>query len=135
MGSALLNVVFIVVPISRFLLQTHSPVPLAGEQCSSQWIVYPIPFLKGSAKIAVDRGKREGNSFKKAGKKGSYHFLLYTSVMQKRLTVKPHLSLEEVEQQYRTAKDPIARSHWQIVWLLAASAKPPSRSSNRTDTA
>src|SRR3974390_2516407 len=32
--------------------------------------------------------------------------------MQKRLTVKPHLSLEEVEQQYRTAKDPIAQSHW-----------------------
>ncbi len=39
--------------------------------------------------------------------------------MQKRLTVKPHLSLEEVEHHYRTAKDPVARSHWQIVWLLA----------------
>ena len=49
----------------------------------------------------------------------SYHFLVYTEVMQKRLAVKPHLSLEEVEQQYRTAKDPVARSHWQIVWLLA----------------
>jgi transposase len=39
--------------------------------------------------------------------------------MQKRLAVKPHLSLEEIEQQYRTAKDPVARSHWQIIWLLA----------------
>jgi hypothetical protein len=50
--------------------------------------------------------------------------------MQKRLAVKPHLTLEEIEQQYRTAKDPVARSHWQIVWLLAAAAKPPSRSSS-----
>ena len=39
--------------------------------------------------------------------------------MQKRLAVKPHLSLEEVENHYRKAKDPVARSHWQIVWLLA----------------
>lgn len=39
--------------------------------------------------------------------------------MQKRLAVKPHLSLEEVESHYRQAKDPVARSHWQIVWLLA----------------
>src|SRR6266581_1440577 len=39
--------------------------------------------------------------------------------MQKHLAVKPHLSLEEVESHYRKAKDPIARSHWQIVWLLA----------------
>jgi len=44
---------------------------------------------------------------------------MYTDVMQKRLAVKPHLSLEEVEHQYRKAKDPVARSHWQIVWLLA----------------
>jgi transposase len=39
--------------------------------------------------------------------------------MQKRLAVKPHLSLEEVECYYRQAKEPVARSHWQIVWLLA----------------
>ncbi len=49
----------------------------------------------------------------------SYHFLVYTNVMQKHLAVKPHLSLEEVENYYRKAKDPVARSHWQIVWLLA----------------
>ncbi len=39
--------------------------------------------------------------------------------MQKRLAVEPHLSLQEIEQRYRNAKDPVARSHWQIVWLLA----------------
>jgi transposase len=39
--------------------------------------------------------------------------------MQKRLAVKPHLSLEEIENTYRKAKDPVARSHWQIVWVLA----------------
>jgi transposase len=49
----------------------------------------------------------------------SYHFLLYTEAMQKRLAVNPHLSLEAIEIRYRQAKDPVARSHWQIVWLLA----------------
>ncbi len=39
--------------------------------------------------------------------------------MQKRLAVEPHLSLREIEHRYRNAKDPVARSHWQIVWLLA----------------
>ncbi len=39
--------------------------------------------------------------------------------MQKHLAVNPHLSLEEIENRYRQAKDPVARSHWQIVWLLA----------------
>jgi len=39
--------------------------------------------------------------------------------MQKRLVVQQHLSLEAIEQQYRKAKDPVARSHWQIIWLLA----------------
>jgi hypothetical protein len=39
--------------------------------------------------------------------------------MQKRVAVKPYLSLQEVENYYRKAKDPVARSHWQIVWLLA----------------
>ncbi len=39
--------------------------------------------------------------------------------MNKRITVKPHLSLEEIENRYRKAKEPVARSHWQIIWLLA----------------
>lgn len=32
----------------------------------------------------------------------------------------PHLTLEELEQRYRRAKDPVARSHWHILWLLAS---------------
>lgn len=39
--------------------------------------------------------------------------------MNKRITVKAHLSLEELESQYRKAKDAVERSHWQIIWLLA----------------
>ncbi|MBD1939355.1 helix-turn-helix domain-containing protein [Microcoleus sp. FACHB-68] len=39
--------------------------------------------------------------------------------MPKRLTIEPHLSLKDLETRYRKAKDPVARSHWQIVWLLA----------------
>jgi transposase len=38
--------------------------------------------------------------------------------MRKRLAIEPHLSLQEVEHRYRNAKDPVERSHWQIVWLL-----------------
>ena len=39
--------------------------------------------------------------------------------MPKRLTLQPHLSVEELAQRYRHAKDAIERSHYQIVWLLA----------------
>ena len=39
--------------------------------------------------------------------------------MPKRLTLQPHLSVEELAQRYRQAKDAIERSHYQIVWLLA----------------
>jgi transposase len=31
----------------------------------------------------------------------------------------PHLTLAELEQRYRRAEAPVARSQWQIVWLLA----------------
>jgi hypothetical protein len=30
----------------------------------------------------------------------------------------PALSIDALEQRYRQAGDPVARSHWQIVWLL-----------------
>jgi transposase len=30
-----------------------------------------------------------------------------------------HLELAELEQRYRQATDPVARSQWQIIWLLA----------------
>lgn len=39
--------------------------------------------------------------------------------MPKRITIQPHLSLDELEIRYRGAKDPIERSHYQIIWLLA----------------
>jgi transposase len=39
--------------------------------------------------------------------------------MKKPLTVKTHLSIEEVEARYRQARDPVERSQWQIIWLLA----------------
>jgi len=35
------------------------------------------------------------------------------------LRLPPHLTLDELEQRYRRSGDPVARSHWQIVWLLA----------------
>jgi transposase len=39
--------------------------------------------------------------------------------MNKPLSVKAHLSIEELETRYRKAKDAVERSHWQIIWLLA----------------
>lgn len=39
--------------------------------------------------------------------------------MTRRLTIPAHLPVEEVEHRYRAAHDPVARSHWQIIWLLA----------------
>ncbi len=43
--------------------------------------------------------------------------------MPKRITITPHLSLDELEQRYRHAKDPIEHSHYQIIWLLAQGKK------------
>ncbi len=40
--------------------------------------------------------------------------------MPKRITIAPHLSKEELERRYRQAKDPIERSYYQIIWLLAS---------------
>ena len=39
--------------------------------------------------------------------------------MPKHLTLQPHLSIEELKQHYRQALDPVERSHYQILWLLA----------------
>jgi len=36
-----------------------------------------------------------------------------------RLVIEPHLSIAELESHYRTAADPIERTRYQIVWLLA----------------
>ena len=40
--------------------------------------------------------------------------------MPKRLHLEKHLSTEELEDRYRKARDPVARSHYQIVWLLSS---------------
>ena len=39
--------------------------------------------------------------------------------MPKLLTLKPHLSSEKLKQRYRNSCDPVERSHYQIIWLLA----------------
>jgi transposase len=39
--------------------------------------------------------------------------------MTRFLTLPPHLPVPELERRYRGARDPVARSHYQIIWLLA----------------
>jgi len=39
--------------------------------------------------------------------------------MARPLRIPPHLRLDELGQRYRRSDDPVARSQWQIVWLLA----------------
>jgi len=39
--------------------------------------------------------------------------------MPKRIELSPHATTEELENLYRKAKDPVERSHLQIVWLLS----------------
>lgn len=39
--------------------------------------------------------------------------------MPRRITIQPHLTLKELETRYRDAKDPVERTHYQIIWLLA----------------
>jgi len=39
--------------------------------------------------------------------------------MTKRLELSPHATTEELEHRYRKARDPVERSHHQIVWLLS----------------
>jgi hypothetical protein len=36
-----------------------------------------------------------------------------------RLSLYLHLLLDVLERRYRTAQDTVARSHWQMIWLLA----------------
>ena len=39
--------------------------------------------------------------------------------MPKRLELSPHATTQELEHRYRKARDPVERSHRQIVWLLS----------------
>lgn len=43
--------------------------------------------------------------------------------MSRRITIQPHLSVEELQVHYREAKGAAERSHYQIIWLLS-SGKP-----------
>ncbi len=39
--------------------------------------------------------------------------------MPKRIQLRMHLSTAELERRYRAARDPVERSHYQIIWLLS----------------
>jgi hypothetical protein len=39
--------------------------------------------------------------------------------MARRMTLVPHLRVAQRHQRYREAEDPVARSQWQMLWLLA----------------
>jgi transposase len=39
--------------------------------------------------------------------------------MPKTIKLKPHLDSKELENRYRKAHDPVAQSHYQIVWLIS----------------
>jgi transposase len=39
--------------------------------------------------------------------------------MARRIHLQPHLSIAELERRYRAAKEPNARTWWQLLWLLA----------------
>jgi hypothetical protein len=39
--------------------------------------------------------------------------------MARRIHLAPHLTTDEVERRYRRAHDPVERSRWQMLWLLA----------------
>ena len=43
--------------------------------------------------------------------------------MTRQTTIKPYLELKELETNYRKATDPVERSQWQIIWLLAQNHK------------
>ena len=49
----------------------------------------------------------------------------------RRLPMPPHRPVDELEQRYRGAHDPVARSQWQIMWLLA-SGQPTAAVAQRT---
>jgi hypothetical protein len=46
-----------------------------------------------------------------------------SSIMPKTLKLEPHLDTEELENRYRKAREPVERSHYQIVWLISEGEK------------
>lgn len=45
--------------------------------------------------------------------------------MPRYATVTPHLSVAELAVRYRQAHDPVARTHWQLIWLVAQGHRVP----------
>lgn len=39
--------------------------------------------------------------------------------MPRRVSVADHMSLDDLERRYRMARDPVERTHWQAIWLVA----------------
>ena len=39
--------------------------------------------------------------------------------MPRRLTLTPHLALNELDQRYRTCRTPVERTRWHLLWLVA----------------
>ena len=39
--------------------------------------------------------------------------------MARRISLEAHLTVEELEGRYRRIPDPVERSHWHFLWLLA----------------
>lgn len=39
--------------------------------------------------------------------------------MSRRLSLAPHLTTDDLESRYRHSRDPVERSHWQMLWLLS----------------
>lgn len=46
--------------------------------------------------------------------------------MPRYTTAVPHLTPDELERRYRKATDPVARSHWHMVWLVATGHRVPT---------
>ena len=44
--------------------------------------------------------------------------------MAKRIEVKTELTAEDLHERYRQASDAVARTHWQMLWLLKEGKSP-----------
>jgi transposase len=40
--------------------------------------------------------------------------------MVKRIRLQPHLTTDELARRYRAARDPVERTHYQLIWLIAS---------------
>lgn len=45
--------------------------------------------------------------------------------MPRYASLSPHLSIADLEQRYRTARDPVGRTHWHRLWLVAQGRHVP----------